>query len=526
MMFSGVRRLRFSLAGAPGRVVWSVLLGLIGFALVGAAAAAAAAAPFVYVANHLGRDVSQFDAPLVSSGALRSLTPATTRKGTGRPNGVAVSPNGQSAYVVASGAIWQYNIDPATGVLTPKSPASVATGHHPNGMAVSPNGKSAYVTNLSDNTVSQYTIDPSTGKLSPKSPAKVTTGSEPVEVAITPDGKSAYVTNANGNTVSQYTIDPSTGKLSPKSPATVATGTSPYGVAVSPNGKSAYVTNLSDNTVSQYPIDPTTGALSPKSPATAFSGGAPYAVAVTPDGTSAYVPNSTNNSVSQFNINPTTGALSPKSPATVATGGFPIAVAVNPDGKSAYVTNLSDNTVSQYTIDPTTGELTPKSPATVATGDAPIAVVVAPNADASVKVRAPGSVKRGSRLTYRITVANSGPSSAWQVTLKDILPSGTKIERVKGRHCNAPKSGSKSRQVTCKLGTIKPGKDTQIRIVVKVSASPNKGSILDKATVKSVTPDPRHRNNKAHRRTNVAKRPQACRMPRPIPPGWQTASVG
>jgi 6-phosphogluconolactonase len=123
----------------------------------------------------------------------------------------------------------------AGGTLTPKTPASVAAGTFPHGVAVSPDGKSAYVTNAFDNTVSQYDIGAG-GRLKPNTPASVGTGGFPLGVAVSPDGKSVYVTNDEfpGGTVSQYSIDPRSGALSPKTPATVATGGGPAGIAVTP----------------------------------------------------------------------------------------------------------------------------------------------------------------------------------------------------------------------------------------------------------------------------------------------------
>jgi DNA-binding beta-propeller fold protein YncE len=106
----------------------------------------AVAAPFVYTANHGRNDVSQFAAPLAGHGALRPLTPP-----------------------------------------------AVAAGHFPIGVAVSPEGNSAYVINTDGNTISQYRVDPATGKLSPLSPATVATASQPGAVAISPDGKDLYV---------------------------------------------------------------------------------------------------------------------------------------------------------------------------------------------------------------------------------------------------------------------------------------------------------------------------------------------
>lgn len=136
----------------------------------------------------------------------------------------------------------------------------------------------------------QYGIDASSGGLSPKTPATVATGSGPLGIAVSPDGRSAYVTNYffSDNSVSQYDIDPVIGALSPKTRATVAAGVHPFGVAVTPDGKSAYVTNspvvLSppDDTVSQYDIDALSGALSPKTPATVPAGSMPRGIAIRP----------------------------------------------------------------------------------------------------------------------------------------------------------------------------------------------------------------------------------------------------
>ena len=54
--------------------------------------------------------------------------------------------------------------------------ATVATGHLPESVTIAPGGKSAYVTDPLDGTIWQYRISPATGKLTPDSPATVTTG--------------------------------------------------------------------------------------------------------------------------------------------------------------------------------------------------------------------------------------------------------------------------------------------------------------------------------------------------------------
>ena len=372
----------------PRRVTGGVrcaLIGLIG-ALATAAVLLAATSPaqahrFVFVANEHSADVSQYAAG--AGGMLSPLTPPTVAAGS-VPYGLAVTPDGGSAYVVniAGNTVSQYNIDPVSGRLSPKTPPAVAAGAGPRGIAVTPDGKSAYVTNGYTNadTVSQYDIDPVTGRLSPKTPATVPAGSAPLGVAVTPDGRSAYVTNQFGDNVSQYDIDPVSGALSPKTPPTAAGGFSPREMAVSPDGKSAYMANASGIGVSQYDIDPVSGALSPKNPGMVDAGAGPNDVAVAPDGRSAYVTNSASghgHNVSQYDIDPTSGALSPKTPASVATGTGPFFVDLTPDGKSAYITNFQVNTVSQYNVDPVSGRLSPKTPATVATGTQPTGIAVA-----------------------------------------------------------------------------------------------------------------------------------------------------
>ena len=205
------------------------------------------------------------------------------------PIQIAVTPNGKSAYVTNedSGTVSQYNVDQMTGALSPKSPPIVPAATFPYAITVTRDGRSAYVTeegSQGGDNVLQYNIDPASGALSPKTPASVATGGFPEGIAVTPDGSSAYVTSLTHNTISQYSIDPVSGALSPKVPATVGAGPIPVGIAVTPDSTSAYVTIEypfgGGNTVAQYNIDPLSGALSPKAPATVAAGAEPFAIAV------------------------------------------------------------------------------------------------------------------------------------------------------------------------------------------------------------------------------------------------------
>jgi DNA-binding beta-propeller fold protein YncE len=408
-----------------------------------AGAASAQAKPFVYVANEFSSSVSQYDA---TGGTLSPLTPpmvAVVAAGS-FPTEVAVSPDGKNVYVANgfSNSVSEYDVG-VGGALSAKTPAFVAAGIDPFGVAVSPDDKSVYVTNEFNNsggpssgTVSQYDVGPG-GALTPKTPATVATGAGPQGVAVNADGKSVYVINAGSNpslpgTVAQYSIDPVTGALSPKTPAAVATGAGPRFVAVSRDGKSVYVTNESGNTVSQYNVGGG-GALTPKNPATVAAGTDPQGLAVSPDSKSIYVINAgglppVTGTVSQYNVDPLTGALSPKSPATVATGVSPFGVVVSPEGKSVYVTNFNNfvtpniGSVSQYDVG-AGGALTPKTPATVATGIGPLGIAVTPLRAGTAGCRVHGH--------GRITAAN-GDQASFRGGARATPPSGEEHYRDNG----------------------------------------------------------------------------------------------
>src|SRR4029077_12365524 len=136
-----------------------------------------------------------------------------------------------------AGAVSQYTLNPATGKLTPKSPAMVATAGVPSGIiTISPDGKNAYVP--SGKAISQYGISPATGKLTPMPPRTVAGAGDPIGIKVAPDGRYLYITtrtqclalkgthaacaSAKANTVSVFRISPATGALSAKPVQTVA----------------------------------------------------------------------------------------------------------------------------------------------------------------------------------------------------------------------------------------------------------------------------------------------------------------
>ena len=139
-------------------------------------------------------------------------------------NGRGYTPNDRIA---------QFDVDATTGELSPKTPASVVTGPNAVFIVVTPDSASAYVSSfgpppipgpspdpVGPGSIWQYDIDPATGALAPKSPPTVETGGNPAGSAVTPDGRTAYVTEPRQGVVRLYDVDPESGALTPKANST------------------------------------------------------------------------------------------------------------------------------------------------------------------------------------------------------------------------------------------------------------------------------------------------------------------
>jgi len=181
-----------------GVVVGLAMLGA--FVVIGLAAASPPPhSSFAYVVDTGDGTVAGYS--LDGTNALLPLSPASTAAGGPSPTGIAVSPDGRSVYVTnrefnapSAPTISQYDVDPSTGALKPKVPALVASAIQPSDIAITPDGRSVYVTHYDDSVtngpVSEYDVDPATGVLTPKSPATVMAGFGPDAIAVSPDGRS------------------------------------------------------------------------------------------------------------------------------------------------------------------------------------------------------------------------------------------------------------------------------------------------------------------------------------------------
>jgi 6-phosphogluconolactonase (cycloisomerase 2 family) len=124
-----------------------------------------------------------------ASGRLSLLSPATVPTG-GGTHDLVIASDGKNAYVVRVNdhTVSQYRINATTGALSGRPASTASTVRAPELIVLAPDGKNAYVTGDIGG-LSQYTINPATGKITPLSPATVTTppgGS--IGLAITPVG--------------------------------------------------------------------------------------------------------------------------------------------------------------------------------------------------------------------------------------------------------------------------------------------------------------------------------------------------
>ncbi|TMK38192.1 MAG: YncE family protein, partial [Actinobacteria bacterium] len=292
------------------------LLGICAamLALVPAAPAVAAGgvAPTVYVTNLLGNGVPNTVTPISTSS---SVAGAPISVG-GGPVAIAIAPDNRTAYAYnwTSGTVTPITL----GTNTPGTPISVGPETcicagpipfpgiaitSPHGIAITPDGKTAYVTNPSASTVTP--IDTATNVAE----APFGAGSSPNGIAITPDGTTAYVTNDGDDSVTPITL------ATKAVGASIPVGRFPQGIAITPDGKTAYVANEISSTVTPIALGTNTPG-----PAISVDN-APIGIAVTPDSKTAYVANFVSNSLTPIAVatnTPGTPIAAGSSPAAVA----------------------------------------------------------------------------------------------------------------------------------------------------------------------------------------------------------------
>lgn len=115
-------------------------------------------------------------------------------------------------------------------------------------------------------------------------------------------------------------------------------------------------------------------------------------------------------------------------------------------------------------------------------------LVVTSAADlALTKVADAAVVTAGRQVTYTLTATNNGPSDASDVLLTDTLPPSLTAAHASGPTGACTLAGQ---DLTCQVGTLKPGQHQQVSVTATlVSSTPAGSSVTNTATVTSSTPD-------------------------------------
>lgn len=229
------------------------------------------------------------------------------------PFGVAITPDGSSAYVANNGASDVTPVDLAAGTA---GPGVGPVGRAPYTVAISPDGSTAWVTVFF--TAEIVAIDLATGTVA----RRLAVPPFPYGVVLVPDGSKAVVTSNADASVS--VVDLASGSIVGTAPV----GAQAWDLGITPDGATAYVA-AGDGTVTVVDVA-TVGVRSVIPVASAA-----WAVGITPDGATVVV--GTQDGVELLDA--ATGTVVATLPFSASAPGISVAqdVAVTPDGLTAWV---------------------------------------------------------------------------------------------------------------------------------------------------------------------------------------------
>ena len=331
-----------------------------------------------------------------------------TNSGLNNPQGVTISPDGETLYAVSSGddAIATFDRNPATGALTyagcitgetqtgptgtnacAQIPGAASSGINsgldaPQAVEVSPDGESLYAAAASDDAIARFDRNPATGALTyagcitgetqtgptgtnacAQIPGAASSGTDsgldsPQAVEVSPDGESLYAVAALDDAIATFDRNPATGALTYAGCITGETQTGPTGT----------------NACAQIPG------------ATSLGNGSGLdvlqAITISPEGESLFASSPGDDAIARFDRNPATGALTYEGcvtgetesgptgtnacaqiPGATSSGtdsglDAPQGVEVSPDGESLYAVAALDDAIATFDRNPATGALT------------------------------------------------------------------------------------------------------------------------------------------------------------------------
>ena len=324
----------------------------------------------------------ELDLALEEAAEAAAEEAAPSMSGLGRPSSVAISPNGEYAYVTSPGVdtLLVLKRDSTTGTLTfvevHKNRADGVDGlRGAYSAAVSPDGKNVYVASTHDQ-MGVFSRDTSTGKLTfveahKDGVAGVDGLYGALSVAVSPDSGTVYVAGSEDDAVAVFDRDTATGALTfvqvLKDGVDGVDGLDRVqAVTVSPDSEHVYTASnpgLKDDALVHFKRDRSTGKLTFVK---AYVDGVDEldglqgasSVAVSLDNRHVYVASRTDDAVAIFGRDPDTKALTFVAAHKGDVRGKARALAISPDGKNVYVVTDIGDTILVFGRDGGTGTLT------------------------------------------------------------------------------------------------------------------------------------------------------------------------
>jgi len=170
--------------------------------------------------------------------------------------------------VLAQDVLLQFKFDPASGMVTPNSPAEVKTkpGAGPRHLAFHPSGKFLYLITETTATIGAYAVNPTNGTLKELqfvdmlAPNTLKEQPAAADLHVTPDGRYLYGSERRSSSLVGFKIDPEKGTLSLV--GRYPTETTPRGFGIDSQGKFLLSVGLDSNHMTIYGIR-ANGSLDP-----------------------------------------------------------------------------------------------------------------------------------------------------------------------------------------------------------------------------------------------------------------------
>ncbi len=313
----------------------------------------------VYALNHDDNTVTEYI--VGSDGKLFSQNTYNIKSGT-NPNGMAISPDGKTLYVVEA-----YGLDPSGTPYSPTTPGIGALVQFPVNADSSLGAEASYATcnnpvavNVLGSGSAVYVVNDPSGQLTTliDTVAAQNRGATGSATVIYPAAGACNGGAGAQGQITSYIVN-SDNSLTPGAGSPFATGAAaPNAIASNAKSSALYVTDFSTNLMYSYAVQSNGGLTALTNPEP--TGQSPSALTIDPSGNYIYVANYVANTVSGFAIDQNTGGLLAGTSNFSAVGSGPASVLVeSSSGRYVYTANFVSGTISSLYLDPNAGTLHP-----------------------------------------------------------------------------------------------------------------------------------------------------------------------